>query len=816
MPIQQRNLGQYNRTMTGVRLYRDDGKGYTDSFAMRESMRQAIEEYRGNGTSGPYSVSNNNAIENTEKLEVIVRDRNNLSRILTVTPLVRFIDYTFEPFSGRILLKAALPSLDADLNPVSLRITYEVDTGGEKYWIYGVSGQRKLNDLIEIGGSYMKDENPSQPTGSGYATTPGSGLKELRELISANIGINTSEKGKLVLEVADATSATGIGDVRGQAFRFDWGQKGSYSSRYGKDLIWDARLFGGISGKEFNNPASSYTNGKIELGGKAIIELSKNTRLLSNFVYNEDKWLGTDRRAESISIDHKLTPKLTLDAGVRHVHQSEGAVLSLSSSAGQIALPGQAPVFATGTGLNPAGAGFWGTGTGLNPVTGQPQSFALNGQPIPIGNTSAAVDAFTVRGGAKYMLQDNWSMGAEVGQDHGFANDPTWAAVNTDYRYEKGRTFARIETPTGRATAGGDYRVLEDTSLYGRWEQTNGLASTYALDSASRTQAIVFGLRKSDMKGSEDYSEMRMREGMNGRDLESASGIRNTISINERLRINLMGERLKVMQGNGRGAVALGGGVEYTERLWTGTARLEWRQLEKSATSVSDDTVDSWMNTLSLARKIDDNWTGLFRNYFLMTDNNSLSGEQLQNRFQLGAAYRPMWLNNFDALLRYENKYERNSELDDKDRRFVNLISTNANYHPARPLWINGRFAGKSVSETLAGVSDNYQAYMVSGRIIYDLNKDFDIGIMGSMLYSPQGRAKQYAYGAELGYLVQENVWASLGYNLSGFVDRDLTASEYTMEGLYVRLRMKFDEKDINKHTKIFRNVNEEPSEIKQ
>jgi hypothetical protein len=81
---------------------------------------------------------------------------------------------------------------------------------------------------------------------------------------------------------------------------------------------------------------------------------------------------------------------------------------------------------------------------------------------------------------------------------------------------------------------------------------------------------------------------------------------------------------------------------------------------------------------------------------------------------------------------------------------------------------------------------------------------------MASMLWSPQGNAKQYAYGAELGYIVQQNVWASVGYNFSGFTDRDLTGSDYTMEGLYVRLRMKFDEKDIHKQTKIFRNGDED------
>jgi len=804
-PIQQKNLGQYNRTMTGVRLYRDDGKGFTDSFAMRESMRQAIEEYRGNGTSGPYSVANHNAIENTEKLEVIVRDRNNVSRILTVTPLTRFVDYTFEPFSGRILLKAALPSLDADLNPVSLRITYEVDTGGEKYWVYGVSGQRQLNEFLEIGGSYVKDENPSQPSGTSYATTPGSGIRELRELISANIGLKTGEDSKLVLEVATTDSATVNGEKRGDAIRFDWRQKGIYDGKLGSGLKYELRTFGGASEKDFNNPASSYTNGKIELGLKGLLELTKRTRMLTSVIYTKDQWLGTHRAAESVSVEHQLTDKLTLDAGVRHLDQSAGAVLSLSSSASSIVLPGQASAYG-GAGLNPNGAGFWGTGTGLNPVTGQPQS-AFNGTPISNGYTSPAIDAYTVRAGGRYLVQDNWTVGAEIGHDYGFETNPAWAALSTDYRYAKGRAFARVETPTGRAAAGADYKVLENSSIYGRWEQTNGLASSYALDSAAKSQVFLVGMRNADGKGAENYSEMRAREGMNQNELQSATGMRNTLQINDYLKANVMAERLKIFNGGGRSATALGGGFEYNQSLWHGTFRLEWRQMDRDATSTSDNTSTSWMNTISVARKIDDSWTGLVRNYLLTTDVRDVSGSQLQNRFQLGAAYRPRWMNDFDALLRYENKYENNSEISPGERRLVNLISANGNYHPSRPWWLNGRFAGKTVNENLAGVSDHYEAFLFSGRIIRDLNKDFDVGLMASVMYSPQGNTTQYAYGAELGYLVQQNVWASAGYNFSGFTDRDLTGSDYTMEGLYLRLRMKFDEKDIQKHTKIFRSA---------
>jgi hypothetical protein len=803
--LQQRNLGQYNRTMTGIRVHRQDDQGFLDSFAMRDSLRQAIEEYRANGTSGPFSVGNLNALENSEKIEVIVRDRNNASRILSITPMTRYVDYTFEPFSGQILLKAPLGSLDPNLNPVSLRITYEVDTGGNPFWVYGVAGQRKITERVEVGGSYMKDENPSAPSGGvGYATSPApvgtttnsvvAIPKELRELKSANIGIKFDESNKLVLEVAQSTSATPDTDIEGFAERLDYLGRGLYTNPFTGQtgLRYESRIWGGNSDKNFNNPAAAYTGGRAEFGLKTAAEITLDTKILVEGIYSEDKIAETQRNAESVRVEKKLDERWTIHAGARHVYQSAGAVESLSSSASSINLPGQGSIFGT-SGLNPTGAGFWGTGAAVNTVTGQPQSM-LNGQVLSAGVASPELEAWTIRAGANYAVQQNWKVGLEVGQDIGINNDPYWMAVSTDYVYKDGRVFGRYETPTGRATAGGDYKVTQSISLYGRYENTNGLASSYALDSAAKSEALIFGVRQSDGKGLENFSEMRMQDSMNGQALENATGLRNTFPIVPGLKGNLSAERLKIFSGQSRGATALGGGLEWVDDEWRGSTRLEWRQLDPTSGSVVDDTTESWMNTISLAKKLDLDWTALIRNYLLVTDNHSIAGNQIQNRFQIGAAYRPVHDNAFDFLGRYENKYERNQEIDPREQRFVHILSTNVNYHPIRDWWTMGRFATKYVNENLAGVHDSYLAWLTSARIIYDLNKDWDVGVMGSVMGSPQGGTNQYAHGAEVGYLIDKNIWASVGYNFSGFSDRDLTGSDYTRKGVYVRLRMKFDE----------------------
>ena len=792
----QRQLGQYTRTMTGLRTHRRDEKGFLDAFAMRDSLRQAVEEYRANGTSGPFAVGNANAQENSEKIEIVVRDRNNPSRILSLTSMLRYVDYTFEPFSGQILFKAPLGSLDRDLNPVSVRISYEVDTGGAPFWVYGFSGQRKLSETIEVGVSYMKDENTGAPSGGvGYATTAGSAVavpRELRELRSANIGVQLGDNNRAVAEVAQAISATPDQDISGFAARVDWLAGGVYTHPFTavEGLKYEGRLWAGGSEKDFNNPATSYTGGRSDAGLRLAVELSADAKLLVEGILNDDSMAGTHRNAASVLLERRLDERWTLTAGLRQVHQTEGAVASLSSSASSVTMPGQSTIFG-GSGLNPSGAGFWGTGAAINPATGQPQSM-LNGQVINSGLTSPAIDAWTLRAGANYAVEDNWRIGGELGQDVGLQDDPVWAAVSTQYRYSNGQFFGRMETPTGRAAAGGDYRITDSVSLYGRYENTNGLASSYALDSAAKSEALIFGVRQTNGTGMENFSELRLNDAQDSRELANATGLRNTFPISPGLKGSVNAERLKVFNGAMRGATALGGGLEWKDAVWRGTARLEWRRLDGSQTSAADDSAESWMNTLSLARKLDDDWTALVRNYLLVTNNHLTDGNQIQNRFQLGAAYRPQDSSAYDVLLRYENKFERNQEIEPQEYRVVNVVSANVNYHVSRSWWTMGRTAAKSVTENLTGLQDTYGAWLGSGRVIYDFTENWDLGMMASLLLSPGSR--QYAHGLELGYLVDKNVWVSAGYNEAGFSDRDLTGSDYTRQGWYLRLRMKFDE----------------------
>ena len=56
------------------------------------------------------------------------------------------------------------------------------------------------------------------------------------------------------------------------------------------------------------------------------------------------------------------------------------------------------------------------------------------------------------------------------------------------------------------------------------------------------------------------------------------------------------------------------------------------------------------------------------------------------------------------------------------------------------------------------------------------------------------GRAWTWSVGPNVGISPMENTWISVGYNITGFEDRDFEAARYTRDGPYVTFRLRFDQ----------------------
>ena len=340
----------------------------------------------------------------------------------------------------------------------------------------------------------------------------------------------------------------------------------------------------------------------------------------------------------------------------------------------------------------------------------------------------------------------------------------------------------------GGGPSSSERRVADKTRLYSRFEKSTQYSGAYGLGVGPISSAFTLGVDTQYMQDGSLYSEYRLRDSASGKEVQRALGLRNGWRLAEGLRMTTNLERLASTGGNTSAAAV---GLEYTASpVWKSSGRVEWRE---------DANSTNWLYTLGVARKLDSDWTMLAREYANVVNPRTAAGSnKFQSRFQVGFAYRPVDSNKFDALGLYERKDNRDSSPGSQINSATDIISVRGNYHPSRVWWISGRYAYKNVNELLLGtVQDSYRAQLLGGRVTYDVTNRWSVGGIFSVLQGTGGD-KQYAYGVEVGYIVMDNLYATLGYNWRGFASSGtaagLTGNDYTNRGWVLGLRYKFDE----------------------
>ena len=359
-----RKLGNYSRSLTGVREHFENSRVSVNAFASRDTTRQVIEEFPANGTSGPFPLGTQGTLENSEQVEILTRDRNQPALILSSVAQTRFVDYEIDTVANRILFKAPVPSVDQNLNPVSIRVTYEVDQGGTPFWVGGVDGQAKVTDRVEVGGIYVKDQNPLAPFTLG----------------GADLVVKLGE-GTYVITEAAHTEA-GLDDHKGNAERFEI----KHDSANLKAQLYAARTDVG-----FDNPGAWISQGRGESGGHLEYRLSPKTTIKAEALRTEDRTSGSVLEGEEISVQHQLRPSLTLEVGLRHSAQkgATSAVPPLPGQPAPEALPDDVTtVRARVTGAIPGVAGASVYGEGEVDVTDSSRKVLAVGGEYPLPNKS--------------------------------------------------------------------------------------------------------------------------------------------------------------------------------------------------------------------------------------------------------------------------------------------------------------------------------------------------------------------------------------------------------------------------------------------
>ncbi|MEN9629054.1 MAG: hypothetical protein RJA10_2281, partial [Pseudomonadota bacterium] len=553
------------------------------------------------------------------------------------------------------------------------------------------------------------------------------------------------------------------GPVSGQAWRVEAAHEGEGH---------EARAFIGRSDPAFDNPAAPLNGGRGEAQASGRLEIVRGLDLVAQAQRGEDRNPGGGRTGTAdLGLRWKPAEGWTLEAGWRARRETVG-----TQAHGLSSLPFGATTGLSGSIASGSGGGALGFGNqALDPASGVPLidagtlPAAVN--PLPAG-TRLASDS--LRLGLGWRAGKRLTLGGELEHD-----------VDGDARR--------------RVAVGADWRLTDWARLYTRWERQSGWTTLQGVSATgSQASALVVGVDGQPLADTQVFSEYRLRDAVSGPDLQMASGLRRQWTVAEGWGLNAGLERIQVLRGGTATATAATLGLDWTgSPLWRGSTRVEWRRsADLGATPAVDERFDTTLWTALLARKLDRDWTLLARHHLLHTDYRS-RGDVLQNRSVAGLAWRDTDTNRGNALGKLEFKHESdasNAAVGTLKTRAV-VASASGDWHPSRPWWLNGRVAAKWQRDRFeGGTESSFRAQWLSGRLVYDLGKRWDVGLAAAVQSGQQG-ARQTAVGAEVGYLLATNLWLSAGYNRTGFAaDRDLAGHEYTQSGAYLRLRFKFDE----------------------
>ena len=753
---QANKLAGLSRALTGGQFNYEKDSVRVNGFAAQTANKGYVDEQPARGISGPYALARPNAIANTETIELLVRDRNQPALVLSRKTLTRFADYDFEPFSGRVMFRQPVPSVDENNNPVSIRIAYEVEEfEGDKHWVGGISAKVNVSDSIAVGASYAKDKDEQAPY----------------EIAGANVEVKLGERTYFVAEVASSrgtnaynqsfsviTDANPLVNKKGNAARMELRHDGEQ---------FKARAYANKSDTDFQNASAGVVAGREEAGLNASYQLNSSIELSADLLKTKDKSGGTtdgaSRDAAGITASVKLNDIFKVEVGINSVkeHLVNGSGGALNSVSTQTTSNSSLP-----------GWGFNGTGLLASPAT------ILS---TPTDAPAIVDNAYT---SARIKL-----LGKLTPE----------ASLFGEYEQAVGDGARR------RVALGGEYRVSERTRLYASHELENSLTGIYGLSNdGTRNASTIVGVSSavnvpSFLPDGQIYGEYRAAGATGNNDIAAVAGVRNLWQLKPGLGLSAGLERQQILQADGvqHEATAVSLAVDYAADPVNKVAgKLEYR---------TSDIQNQWLSTLAYTRTLSDNWSAIARDAYTRSEGVGVDiskGIQLQNQFQMGLAYRDVERGRWNGLFRVENRVNRSSltaDLKDEDTWILSLHGT---YRPARDWVLAGQFAAKRGAQTILndGTYSTYSGQLISARAIWDITERFDASVYGSL--GRDNGQKVSGYGIELGARVIQNLWFSLGYTKGNFADVDQFSANTSWSGWHARLRYKFDENSLGLATK--------------
>ncbi len=340
-----------------------------------------------------------------------------------------------------------------------------------------------------------------------------------------------------------------------------------------------------------------------------------------------------------------------------------------------------------------------------------------------------------------------------------------------------------------RSVAGADFQLTESTRVFVEQEVAEGAK----FDS----QHTRTGITARPWKGSDASASMERRFTENEVRLFANLGLRQSWQVSKRLMLDAGLDRARtimyqpvhrfdanvpdpILPDTDYTAISLGSSYRLERFTWT--ARTEVRLADKE---------DKWGIITGMYGEPRDGF-GLSAAIRLL-HTSAGAREDSDGSVRLGLAWRPegsrlMVLDRLDYL----TGGQEGGSFTVDSRRIVNTLKTDCRFAERHELSFT--LGGKYAIDAIDGRDYTGLLTLLGIEHRYDIGEHWDIGFRANLLHEAKGGRLQYGSGVSLGWSALDNVWVSLGYNITGFDERDFSRSEYTAQGPYIRFRTKIDQ----------------------
>ncbi len=424
--ITEGKLTRYNRKLTGLKAEYIGDDLQVLGFAAETNQGFTKDEIAAEGLSGPYQLSHDQILPQSEEIIVETRDRLRPDEVLERKVLVRYLDYTLDYFTGQLIFRLPVDATDPDFNPNVIIVDYETSEDAERNLTAGGRVQAQfLDDKVQVGTTFTHE--------NGSALAAGAKSNQIGIDVIAQLSDSTQLRAEYAI-----TDQSGDGEGVADAKLLE--------IVHTSEKVLAEAYFREEDGNYGLNQTGSNTNGVRRYGARGEFNVQeitdeesgrRTTRKLKTQVYREENLATENARTSGEFLAAHDGTKLDVSGGLRVTHDelvdadNRTSLLAVSQASYDIGRHGitiqasaEAPL------------------AGNDEVSGQPQRLMvgvdkrignvaivnvrhelLNGAGQKSANTTLGVSATPWTGGTATVAADNLTndsgqrLGATVGVD---------------------------------------------------------------------------------------------------------------------------------------------------------------------------------------------------------------------------------------------------------------------------------------------------------------------------------------------------------------------------------------------------------------